>query len=386
MTDLAERSRFSYQVFDTLEPLETAWRALDAAPECSVHQTFDWCRIWVEESGCKPLVIAATFADGDYRGETAFILPLMVVRNGPVKTARYMSAPFNNINFGLFSEHFLNGVTAELMASIKRELMACRIGVDLLVLDRQPENWRGATHPFTLFPRVENQNRAFQVSLAGGVDAVLTRSNAKRRRKKVRISERRLDELGGYRHIKAKTADEAQRLLDAFFEQKAVRFKAHGLPDAFEAPRTKAFFHRLARESVTNTRKMLEMHAIQLANGTICAVAALSCKGGHVICQFSSIRPGETERASPGELLFYLMIRDACESGAELFDFGIGDEQFKRSWCDTETVHYDTVIALTAVGRLAAQAARLIVVSKRLTKSNPATFRWAKALRFTVKR
>lgn len=386
MNKLVERNRFSYQLFKTPEPLETVWRALDVAPECSVHQTYDWCRIWIEESGCDPLIIAATFADGEHQGETAFILPLMVVSHGPVKVARYMSAPFNNINFGVFSAVFQNLATHELMAQIQQQLIARKIGVDVIVLDRQPKTWRGKTHPFAMLPRVENQNHAFQVTLAGGFDAALAHGNAKRRRKKFRTSERRLDDLGGYQYVRAKTADEARTLLDIFFAQKAARFEFHGLPDAFAAKRTKAFFHRLAAESIGDTETMIEMHAIRMSDGTVCAVSALSRKGAHVICQFSSIEAGETEYASPGELLFYLIIRDACDNGAELFDFGIGDEQFKRSWCDLETVHYDTIIAVTFVGRLAAQAARLTVISKRITKSNPAMFRWAKALRFSLRR
>lgn len=386
MKNQVERDRFSYQLFNTLEPLETIWRALEAAPENSIHQTYDWCRIWVQETGCTPLIIAATFAGGEQQGETAFILPLMVGRHGPVKIARYMSSPFNNINFGVFSSAFEALASCASMTDIQRQLTAQNIGADVIVLDRQPKLWRGAKHPFAMLPRIENQNHAYQVTLTGGFEVALAHGNAKRRRKKFRISERRLEELGGYRHVKAKTADEARKLLDLFFSQKAARFEFHGLPDAFEAAQTKAFFHRLAEESVGKEQTMIEMHGIELADGSVCAVSALSRKGGHVICQFSSIQAGPTEQASPGELLFYLMIRDACETGAEIFDFGIGDEQFKRSWCDIETVHYDTIIALTWMGRLAAMAARLVVVGKRITKSNPALFRWAKTLRFTLSR
>lgn len=386
MKDLVERNRFSFQLFKSPEPLETAWRALETAPETSIHQTYDWCRIWIEESGCDPLIISAIFQDGERNGETAFILPLMTVRHGPVTVARYMSAPFNNINFGLFSAAFQKMATRELMTSVQRQLVAHNLGVDLIVLDRQPKTWRGTTHPFALLSLVENQNHSFQVTLTGGFEAALAHGNAKRRRKKFRTSERRLEALGGYQYVRAKSAEEAHELLDTFFSQKSARFEFHGLPDAFAASRTKAFFHRLAAESIGNDPAMIEMHALRMSDGSVCAVSALSRKDGHVICQFSSIQSGKTEHASPGELLFYLMIREACENTADLFDFGIGDGQFKRSWCDVETVHYDTIIAATVLGRLAALVARMIVAGKRITKSNPAMFRWAKVMRFSIRR
>ncbi|MCR9134922.1 MAG: GNAT family N-acetyltransferase [Alphaproteobacteria bacterium] len=386
MKNLVERNRFSFQLFKSPEPLETAWRALESAPETSIHQTYDWCRIWIEESGCDPLIILATFQDGDRHGETAFILPLMVVRHGPVTVARYMSAPFNNINFGLFSSAFAERATRELMSDIKEQLVTQKLGVDVIVLDRQPKTWRGRTHPFALLSQVENQNHAFQVSLSGGFDAALAHGNAKRRRKKFRTSERRMEAMGGYQYVRAKTAEEARELLDVFFRQKSARFEFQGLPDVFAASTTKSFFHRLAAESIGKEFALIELHALRMADGSVSAVSALSRKNGHVICQFSSIESGEIEYASPGELLFYLVIQDACEHDAVFFDFGIGDEQFKRSWCDVETIHYDTIIAATAFGRLAAPMAQMIVAGKRITKSNPAMFRWAKLMRISFHR
>ena len=147
----------------------------------------------------------------------------------------------------------------------------------------------------------------------------------KRRRKKFRTSERRLDELGGYEYLRAKSPDDARELLDAFFEQKAARFEFQGLPDAFADDRIMAFFHRLAQEkALASRRKSVELYAIRLLehDGFICAITALSNKGGEVICQFSSIAIGNTEHASPGELLFYHVIHDACDTGAHVFDFG----------------------------------------------------------------
>ena len=63
------------------------------------------------------------------------------------------------------------------------------------------------------------------------------------------------------------------------------------------------------------------------------AIAGLSRKGDHVICQFGSIDDTIAADASPGEFLFYLAIQKLCGQGVRLFDFGIGDQPYKRSWC-----------------------------------------------------
>ncbi|MEM6463606.1 MAG: GNAT family N-acetyltransferase [Pseudomonadota bacterium] len=374
---------FTVECSEKLEPLEAVWRVMEAAQEISIHQTYDWCRAWTEANGQKPLLITAAYASGPKSGETAFILPLALRKYGPLKVASYIGATHNNANFGVFSADFLEDATLDIIRDIGAQIAELPLGVDFVYLDRQPEARAEQKHPFLQWPSVENHNLSFQVTLKDGFEAVLSRVNAKRRRKKFRVSERRLEELGGYEFICAKSADEAHDLLDAFFRQKAERFEFQGLPDAFKEDRVKAVFHRLAEESLNQQRKMIELYAIRLKrpDGFICAIAAISRKGGEIICQFSSIAMGETEQCSPGELLFYLLIKDCCDKEAQVFDFGVGDEQYKRSWCDKQTAHYDTMIAVTAAGKVGMFIARLTTGIKRFVKRRPVFFRSAKALR-----
>ena len=79
------------------------------------------------------------------------------------------------------------------------------------------------------------------------------------------------------------------------------------------------------------------------------------------------------------------MIRSACEEKAEIFDFGIGDEQYKRSWCDVETVHFDAVLPVTTKGYLGAVGAKWLIDAKRFLKSNKKIFALAKAVRIRLK-
>ncbi|WP_349017670.1 GNAT family N-acetyltransferase [Rhizobium sp. 32-5/1] len=107
----------------------------------------------------------------------------------------------------------------------------------------------------------------------------------------------------------------------------------------------------------------------------------MSRKGDHVICQFGSIDETVAADSSPGELLFYLMIRRYCAEGAALFDFGIGDQPYKRSWCTVETIQRDIVLPLTLRGRIAAWSHRSIVSMKSAIKSNRKIYAFVQRLR-----
>ena len=104
------------------------------------------------------------------------------------------------------------------------------------------------------------------------------------------------------------------------------------------------------------------------------AIAGLSRKGDHVICQFGSIDESIAADASPGEFLFYLAIRKLCGEGVRLFDFGIGDQAYKRSWCTIETPQHDLLWPTTVAGSMAAALHRAKSGAKRLIKQNPQVY------------
>jgi CelD/BcsL family acetyltransferase involved in cellulose biosynthesis len=159
-----------------------------------------------------------------------------------------------------------------------------------------------------------------------------------------------------------------------------------GLPDVFHAASTRAFFHRLLDVPQRGADSPLALHAVRLRGspeGHIAAIAGLSRKGDHVICQFSSIDDSLCPGASPGELLFWLMIESCCREGASIFDFGIGDQPYKRSWCTVESIQHDILIPVSWKGALAKPLLLATTKAKAAIKRNPQIYalmqRWRAA-------
>ncbi|MFQ6184340.1 GNAT family N-acetyltransferase [Sinorhizobium meliloti] len=359
--------RITISVHADMDEIEAEWRALDGSSGNSLHQSFDWCAAWTKTHGSELLIVR-----GAAGREPLFLLPFEIERGRLFRAARLIGSEHSNLNTGLFGPGIDNAPAAELTATltggIGRQL---RRFADVIVFDRTPQIWRGAPHPLAALAGIENPNASFQLPLLGTIEHTLAQINAKRRRKKMRISERRLAEIGGYDYVIARETQEAHALLETFFRQKAARFETLGLPDAFRDAETRAFFHALI--DARAPEPLLELNAIRLRgeySGRILAVAGLSRKGDHVICQFGSIDEEIAADASPGELLFYRMIERLCAEGVAVFDFGIGDQPYKRSWCTVETPLRDIVLPLTFRGRLAAGGFRAVAGAKRLVKAN----------------
>ena len=368
------------RLFDRMEPLEADWRKLEAEPANSLHQAYDWCCAWTKTHH-NPLAII----HGRRNGETAFILPLEIVQNSMVRCAQFIAARFNNINSGLFSAAFRANAGAAEAEQIRHALVTLLSGkADLVSLANVAFEWRGERHPLSTLPAIENQNRSFQLPLLGDFELTLGQLNARRRRKKFRSQCRRLESTGGYQHVIARTATEKSAMLETFFEQKAIRFKALGIPNVFQPRETQAFFRMLLEVDNSSHDTPLELHAIQLKgefNGRIVAIAGMSRKAGHVICQFGSIDDSVVSDVSPGELLFWLMIEQGSNEGDTLFDFGLGDQEYKRRWCTIETVQHDILIPINLTGRLAAIAQHGVTWAKTVIKSNPQLYAVIQRLR-----
>lgn len=369
----------------SIADIETNWRALEEDHLNSLYHSYDWCAAWIEACDSRVAIV-----QGKFQGKTAFVLPLEIIEVFGGKVARFIAAPHGNISTGLFAADFADWAAQnpdqaadELKKALKEAL---KDRADLLLLENLPLTWRGRRNPLALLPLTRNQNSAYQLPLKGSLDETLSQLNAKTRRRKFRIQSKRLGELGGFEYLTS-NADlgEQHRLLDLFFEQKSKRLEALGFKNVFSGPEVRQFFHAiLDRSAGRSTGFRFEMHALRLKGAhenQIAAIAGIARKGDHVLCEFSSIDDGPARDASPGEFLFWQMIAGFHDGSTALFDFGIGDQNYKRSWAPCETKHYDAVLPISQVGHIGAALHRSQSLAKRVIKSNDRAYRWAQRLR-----
>ncbi|TIX05388.1 MAG: GNAT family N-acetyltransferase, partial [Mesorhizobium sp.] len=62
-------------------------------------------------------------------------------------------------------------------------------------------------------------------------------------------------------------------------------------------------------------------------------------------------------------------------------DFSVGDEPYKRLWCDIETQHFEVLVPLTLKGRALALALRQGARTKAIIKNSPLIWKLTKMLR-----
>lgn len=320
------------------------WHDLGEDCVSGPSQTAHWFSHWQSNANADCLVAALHAVD-----KPVFIMPLEVVSRGPVRIAIFAGGPHANCNFPALSRSQKFGRNE--LAKLFDDLHAARPDIDLVSLSRQLDELDGAKNPLLQLPTRENANVSLAIALDRNFDTVLGRNNAKRKKKKHRQHTRRFEEAGGYRIVTATTVSETEAMLTKYFIWKADRLAKAGIKNTYEPAGIKTFFHRLFAAETAAAAPRFQLKALEVA-GTYRAVLGKSHAKGQTFIDFIGIADDELASASPGEFLFFEDIQDSCNTDLSVYSFGIGDEPYKRSWCDIEIPTYDTNVSLTAKGRM----------------------------------
>jgi CelD/BcsL family acetyltransferase involved in cellulose biosynthesis len=329
--------------------------AAHAAPQ---NPTF--VEAWADNPGAD-MVLATVSGNG----RTCLMLVLEIVRDGTATVARHPGGRHANGSFPAFEGQEFGGIREILAAALR----GARPDVDLILLERNEIERAGRANPLHGPGCALSPNVALSANLENGFDALFQGSSGKRKRKKHRAQVRRFEEVGPCRRFAATGPAEVDALLSAFYEMKAERFRQMGITDVFAPVPVRNAFRRIFVGALDKASPDFVLHGLEVG-GVLRAVTGSSLSGGRITCEFSSFRVDELAAASPGDFLFYENIREACEEGLSVYDFGVGDEAYKRQWCDIETWHFDFHLPLTARGHAVSAARRAIGAVKRAVKEN----------------
>lgn len=352
-----------------------SYRRMTAAAVVSPSQASAWASAWI--GATRP---DAVIAIARVQGEAVMGLALEIVRKGPFRIARFMGGSHACGNFPPLAAQFPQADAPALLAALRNALADARPDIDMLSLERLPEELHGVRNPLLALPHLPSPNVSLAVSLDGGFEQLLLRASGKRKKKKHRSQTRKFDAAGAHRRFAAGTPAEVDRVLEAFFAMKEQRFRQKGIENVFGPAEVQAFFRTLFVEALSQPVPPFQLHALEVA-GTVRAVTGSSVDGTRLICEFGAIADDDLAHASPGDYLFFDNIREACERGFEVYDFSVGDEPYKRLWCDIESRQFDVYAPLTARGQVLAALLRAENRAKSFVKNNTVAWKVATALR-----
>jgi CelD/BcsL family acetyltransferase involved in cellulose biosynthesis len=354
---------------------EQVWRTFEEPGHLSPpNQRFDmlspWQRLVGEIEGARPFIVIAR----DAEQKPLALLPLSLRQSHGVRTACFMGGKHTTFNMGLWNAEFAaQAVVADLDALVA----PLRGHVDVLSLTQQPKRWHDQQNPFALLPRQSAINGCPLLVMEPGGPPASRISNSFRRR--LKSKEKKLQALAGYRYHLATTDADVTRLLDWFFRVKPARMAEQKLPNVFAEPGVEQFI-RSACLSTRGEGRVIDIHALECDDEVIAIFAGVA-DGQRFSMMFNTYTLSEHARYSPGLILMRNIIDRYAERGYRSLDLGIGSDDYKRMFCKDDEDIFDSFVALTSRGKLAAMAMSSLNHGKRLVKRNQMLFDLARRLR-----
>ena len=359
-------------VHEDLSAVEQDWRDFERRADGTVFQTFDWLASWqrhiATHTSTRPAIVV-----GRDVGGILFMLPLSTRAVGFARELAWLGSDLCDYNAPLlapgFSERFDRAGFTSLWAGVTQCLQGnARHRYDVVNLTKMPAMVGGQPNPMLSLGVTINPSGAYLTHLAGDWETFYAAKRSSATRRRDRTKRKRLSDFGEVQLVNPASESDILSTLDILMEQKARSFARMGIANLFARPGYADFYRALATDPATK-------HLVHLSTLNVGATAAAANLGltyrGCYFHLLASYDDGELSRFGPGAAHLHDLLHLAIDRGFRIFDFTIGDERYKRDWCDTELKLYDFIAAATWRGALIAMPRLAGQRLKRWIKQTP---------------
>jgi CelD/BcsL family acetyltransferase involved in cellulose biosynthesis len=372
------------EILHDMHEAEAIWRCLEYPPQFATpYQRFDFQAAWQknvgEHEGLRPFIVIAYDVDH----QPLLLLPLAVARENGMRIARFLGGKHVTFNMALWRRDFAAAITQADLDDVMDAIGEHSEAIDVLALTRQPHRWGDLPNPMARLPHQASINDCPLMTIVPEAPPAERISNSFRRRLKGK--ERKLQSLPGYRYALACDDADIKRLLDAFFTVKPLRMAEQKLPNVFADPGVEDFIRAACMAQLPNGGHAIDIHALECDDEVIAIFAGVA-DGNRFSMMFNTYTMSGNARFSPGLILMRNIVDCYAERGYTSLDLGIGSDDYKRLFCKGIEPIFDSFLAVSARGKLAATVMSSLSHAKRLVKQTPALMRMAQTLRGALHR
>jgi CelD/BcsL family acetyltransferase involved in cellulose biosynthesis len=384
----APASLLDYQLetHDDIAIVEKEWRAFEQVADATAFQTFDFLATWYRHVGVRHNVTPAVSIVRDARREILLLLPFAISQRWSARELTWLGSDLCDYNAPLLAPHFSEVYPPARAAAMLRQILDRlrqhpRFGYDLVCLEKMPEVVGAQANPMLGLPTTVNPSGSYMTVLGPDWETFYQGKRSSATRRRDRTKRKRLAEMGDVRFVTAANADEVGRTLDTLMEQKAQAFAHMGVANLFARPGYSEFYRALATGPASG--KLTHVSRLEVGPTMAATNFGLMFRDRYYYL-LASYDAGEVSRFGPGAAHLHELMRHAIERGLRTFDFTIGDEAYKRDWCEARQTLHDYIAGGTPRGALLALAMRSTQGLKRRIKQTPALWKLVSAARELV--
>lgn len=345
---------FAVRASGDIAAFASIWPALSENAAGHAFQRRDHLEIWLETIGAglhvRPVFISVT----NRSGAPVMMLPLGVTKIHGVKVLGFLDGGVADYNAPVLfpaAEKLEHSDVIQIWKTICRAAKP----FDVARLEKMPEHAGRIANPLFNLSQYRWKYSGHALGLQGSGALTSQRELKESRRKR-----RRITALGGLSFGIAESEDEIASIYEIFVRQKSRRYRETLGHDGFDVPGQKAYYLAL-------TERLPGAQLAYLRCGEeIIATAWSLIAGNRLYYLMAGYEDGKWRTHSPGWLLLEELVNWSLKNGIEIFDFGIGDEAYKKKWQEHELVLMGASFPETPLGWLACGASDLYMTAKRV--------------------
>jgi CelD/BcsL family acetyltransferase involved in cellulose biosynthesis len=313
------------------------------AARCWAFQCANILEVWCDTIGVERQTQALFVAVMDAEGRPIALLPLGIERQLGIRTLTFLDGGVSDYNAPvLFAAS--RDWDAKIVRALWRGLLKTLPPFDVAILEKMPDHVGDLPNPLIYLATRPSPSSGYATTLSESWDSF----SAQRlpHRQTLRRQRRRLGEVGTIKFEIATTAEEYTTFFDVLIRQKTRRYIETRGSDSFDRPGFRSYFGEATRRL---SGQPIHLSVLKLDDAIIAALWGYIV-GTRFYSIGSSYEGGELRRYSPGRLLFEDLLEWCFTQGIEVFDFGIGDEEYKNEYCDLVIALHGAVIPVTQIG------------------------------------
>jgi CelD/BcsL family acetyltransferase involved in cellulose biosynthesis len=356
-------------IVNDLVSAEAMWRRLETTGICSYYQTFDWLAAWQrhvgQSSAVSPRIVILTSAD-DTDAPLA-LLPFGLRATSAGKGLQWLGCEASSYLGPILTPEGVKILDEAALDRIFEVLPAHGVEADYVDLDCQPENVGGHRNPFAFFRSEPKGLRSHLTALSGDWASYYAQKRSSKTRQKDRNRLKQMRQCGEVAFEIASSPGDIRSLTDRLIVEKTRQFNQLGVKNVFQDSRVEALFRDVALQGAAQGH--IKLFAITL-DGDPTAIAYCAVHRAEFHGIFLCYMENDVTRLGPGTVLLHEIFEWCFANGIRTFDFSVGDQDYKRHWCETANPLHRSLWPVTRRGTLFVQSTRMTERLKSKVKSS----------------
>jgi CelD/BcsL family acetyltransferase involved in cellulose biosynthesis len=359
-----QRGSITLFTVTNIEDLARSWQALEKRTDCTVFQSYDWCKTWSDlfaKSESREIIcVTGTFSDG----ELAFVLPFQKsVRLGS-QTLEWLGQGTATYSGGTYSRRFIDQNGASWFDLYFADCLEMLAPYDVLNLQNMPNTGFDKQNPLPTHNGSKAANPTFILALSPNFDAILKSKRTAKSLSKIRRRDERLESLGDLQFVQPGSVEAKIQAINECLDIKNEQLRSAGVHHLFTENERKFYFAIAASKP-----QSLDVFLLQLDGETLSAGLGLMYEKQYTLLTLA-MKNHASSNLSPGDYALRRSLEAACKMKLESYDLASGEQDYKLIWADQKVELHNLIKTRNLWGMPLAAYLRFGQSLKRTIKNN----------------